>query len=426
MSKLIKKIMYIKNEKKVNTCFYNTSNLMAIAIKLSLVIFTNSYCYADKDQEKINLRIGYPVVLKSMNEDGTGAYLESLRVIIGDKFKLNLIPLPTNRLTKMFLQKKLDGVFPDDPTFYKINSPKYGSGNIKIIHPKIPFYTHNFPVFFLKGKYKNWNNSYLETERFIWIQGEDLRSLNSEIKKFSTVPNIPAGIGFLEKGRADMFFSWEDDTIKAMKKSQKEEKLKKFEHFYTNLKTAGHLVLHNTSLNQKAIDTYDKNIISKKFLDQIEKIHQHYGVVFEIPNIEEPFTDNGEPFTDNAVGFYSTENGKDSIGLLDAPGNTIFGYYTSDGEKGFVRLKIIYEKNIAVGIWCTGGEIGPVKLFLEKQKEKTLIKLIYKEEYGDSTWKDDWEYVLTSDTIPKRIEKKIIKAIKKSKCELKNKDLLID
>ena len=119
-------------------------------MKLALIVFVMSLSSMVSAKDKLS--IGYYDNQDKMNADGTGAYLEAVKYLLGDEFEIEFKHLPIARAKKRFESGALDGFMLEDPRIMSVPD---------LIHPKVPFVIHPIRVFHKKDKYSQWSDDLL-------------------------------------------------------------------------------------------------------------------------------------------------------------------------------------------------------------------------------------------------------------------------
>lgn len=210
--------------------------------------------------------------------DATGAYIDMLKALLGDKYKLKFVYTTWARTEKMFIKGKAQSLLGQNPLMLE-GKMKKGS----YISPKCSLDRPPLVAFYLKAKYKNWNDDILKKAKVLWMRGYRMDLLikqrfqdNSLKISFSEFDDYKSGLERVVKGRADVLLDYEGTPDPFMDKKDKDL----FGQTFTKVTDNITLVFQNNPTNQKIVQHWNKVYRGLEKNGKFDKIFKKYEYTY--------------------------------------------------------------------------------------------------------------------------------------------------
>ncbi|MFK7823243.1 MAG: substrate-binding periplasmic protein [Oligoflexales bacterium] len=352
-----------------------------------------------------------------VTKDGSGAYIDLLKALLGEKYDLKFKYWPWARAEKMFLKGKVDAIIGQTP-----ESLAQRMDRNLFIHPTGPMDVGYLQAFYLKGKYEKWDDEILKTARLLWKNEYGYDQLIKHKVNFKNIEDFSSALNLLKKDRADVLLSYEEVVLPVVKKQFSK---KDFDFAFTKIFEEYHLILKNNKNNERVIKLWDEKFSVLISNGEITNIFAKNGVEYST-YVKDPLADLNSKNLVRGVntgtlvsGFY--QQGKTKMLVKISKDNifdSVYEYeYEGDMLVGMIKGGT-YDpsKGIAIGQWCEGKgkeEYGTGQYFFEYNKKgKIFMTNLYS--YGEDTteWHNDHWKLTKPEIIPKDFEKMVLKKLK--------------
>lgn len=208
-----------------------------------------------------------------VQEDGKGFYSELVQTIIGSDYDLKYSYVPWARAEKLFMNGKVDVLLGQSHVGFNGRHDRS-----KYILPENPLEIAPLFATFVKGRYKNWDDKYLKTDRLLWVNSYEFNlNLGFEPKRQKSFAKYPDGLGLLKKKRADIILDYEGALDSHL---TGEFEASNFTTVRTKVNDELHFMLQNTSRHAEAKAVWDKNFSKHQKSGKIKQITEKYGYTY--------------------------------------------------------------------------------------------------------------------------------------------------